>query len=176
MHQYFSFTVGSATKSLTMCDQLFACGTPGRELVSHSLRDTPTFQGQRTTCTAAGALCPGVSIGCALCGVFSPGTCGQQCIIAGIYFKSTLGEGWFLKDKCSKFQVYIVDWVPTPAKPKLLPRTPQMLLKQGWWRSSTRECTMTEFGRTLQARDTKTTSSSSSSGATGSRRWDRLKL
>ena len=42
----------------------------------------------RSTCQTyqtMGKLCPGVSIGCALCGLFLPGTCGDQCIVAGIY-------------------------------------------------------------------------------------------
>ena len=39
----------------------------------------------RSTCKISGALCPGITIGCALCGVFAPGTCGDTCIIAGLY-------------------------------------------------------------------------------------------
>ena len=39
----------------------------------------------RSTCKITGALCPGIVIGCALCGVFAPGTCGDTCIIAGLY-------------------------------------------------------------------------------------------
>ena len=39
----------------------------------------------RSTCKITGALCPGITIGCALCGVFAPVTCGDTCIIAGLY-------------------------------------------------------------------------------------------
>ena len=39
----------------------------------------------RSTCKIAGTLCPGITIGCALCGVFAPATCGDTCIIAGLY-------------------------------------------------------------------------------------------
>ena len=39
----------------------------------------------RSTCKITGALCPGITIGCALCGVFAPATCGDSCIIAGLY-------------------------------------------------------------------------------------------
>ena len=39
----------------------------------------------RSTCKITGALCPGITIGCALCGVFAPATCGDTCIIAGLY-------------------------------------------------------------------------------------------
>ena len=39
----------------------------------------------RTTCAASGNLCPGVNIGCSLCGIFLDGTCSLQCTIAGFY-------------------------------------------------------------------------------------------
>ena len=39
----------------------------------------------RSTCKIAGTLCPGITIGCALCGVFAPATCGDTSIIAGLY-------------------------------------------------------------------------------------------
>ena len=84
-----SFTVGTATRSLPMCEQLFKCpSSPAHALLTNALSDTPTNDEPsltRTTCTAAGNLCPTVSIACALCGVFLPGQCGDQCIIAGLY-------------------------------------------------------------------------------------------
>ena len=67
-----------------MCDQLFPCATPSRGLLKNSLSPTPAIEG-RTTCDAATNLCPTVSIGCALCGIFLPGQCTDQCIIAGLY-------------------------------------------------------------------------------------------
>lgn len=39
----------------------------------------------RTTCKMTGRLCPGISIGCALCAILSPDTCGAVCPIAGLY-------------------------------------------------------------------------------------------
>ena len=45
---------------------------------------TESIQG-RSTCKITGALCPGITIGCAVCGIFAPATCGDTCIIAGLY-------------------------------------------------------------------------------------------
>lgn len=36
-------------------------------------------------CANVKAVCPGVSIGCALCGIFSPGTCSEVCIVGGLF-------------------------------------------------------------------------------------------
>ena len=75
--------VTSKNRLTEMCNQLFACETAGKDIAAAVLatpNNTP-----RATCKAAGALCPGVSIGCAMCGIFLPGTCGNQCIIAGLY-------------------------------------------------------------------------------------------
>ena len=57
-----------------------------QELVSDALAAPGNSLRQgRATCAAAGNLCPGVSIGCALCGIFLDGTCSVQCTIAGLY-------------------------------------------------------------------------------------------
>jgi len=42
-----------------------------------------------TSCSVSGSMCPGIIIGCSLCGMFSPGTCGDTCIVAGIYCGAT---------------------------------------------------------------------------------------
>ncbi len=85
-----SFSVGSSTAHLAMCEELFECDVPAdvslQEVLStRNPEEAVTVAQMRTTCAAAGAICPGLSISCALCGVFLPGTCGNQCIIAGLY-------------------------------------------------------------------------------------------
>jgi hypothetical protein len=89
--------VGSSTLNLNLCDQLFPCAsTTALELLRHSLKPVTAAANAnadaeernrqaKTTCHATAALCPAVSISCALCGWFLPGTCGEQCIIGGIY-------------------------------------------------------------------------------------------
>ena len=89
-----SYQVGLTAKDPVLCDTLFACPTPAMALLAE-IKDEPqasdfdepeiVFSQPRATCQAAGKLCPGISIGCALCGLFSPGTCGDQCIVAGLY-------------------------------------------------------------------------------------------
>ncbi|XP_059096535.1 uncharacterized protein LOC131891056 isoform X2 [Tigriopus californicus] len=78
-----SHTIGRDTRSKKMCASLFPCSMPVDATVQVILK--PPMRHGRATCKAAGTLCPGVSIGCALCGIFSPGTCGTQCIVAGLY-------------------------------------------------------------------------------------------
>ena len=81
----YSHTAGVATKDIALCESLFPCSTHAADL------DIPTHRREgRATCKAVNAVCPGISIGCALCGGFLPGTCGDQCIIAGIYCGSSL--------------------------------------------------------------------------------------
>ena len=46
-------------------------------------------KGRSTTCEVTGSLCPGIIVGCSLCGMFSPGTCYETCLVAGFYCGST---------------------------------------------------------------------------------------
>ena len=98
-----------------MCESLFPCETSVEEIRKEALFDATSPNNQalpttglfstlfaptadynihksttdiregRSTCKISGQLCPGITIGCALCGVFAPGTCGDTCIIAGLY-------------------------------------------------------------------------------------------
>lgn len=43
----------------------------------------------RVLCHGSGSLCPGIVIGCSLCGMFSPGVCDDTCIVAGLYCGGT---------------------------------------------------------------------------------------
>ena len=90
-----SYQVGLTAKDPVLCNTLFACSTSAMELLAE-IKVEPVasdfeeeaelaFSQPKATCSAAGKLCPGISIGCALCGLFSPGTCGDQCIVAGVY-------------------------------------------------------------------------------------------
>ena len=54
-------------------------------MTSDSFNPSTEIRQSRSTCKITGALCPGITIGCALCGVFAPATCGDTCIIAGLY-------------------------------------------------------------------------------------------
>ena len=101
----YSHAAGVATKDISLCETLFPCSTNAADL------DIPTHRREsRATCKAVNAVCPGISIGCALCGGFLPGTCGDQCIIAGIYCGSSLIACGQQKESSSK------------RKPKLTPR------------------------------------------------------
>jgi len=44
-----------------------------------------TEQQGRVTCEGAGKICPGLSIGCAMCGLYAPAICGSSCTVAGLY-------------------------------------------------------------------------------------------
>ena len=85
--------MGSSTKNGGLCDTLFSCPTKslellnqvGDELNENDFENNDNLKQGRSNCIALGKLCPGISIGCSLCGMFSPGTCGEQCIVAGIY-------------------------------------------------------------------------------------------
>ena len=104
--------VGKSSGDLRMCESLFPCQTSVDEIRREALQSSnaesippngllaslfsPTMASDsfnpstyvrqsRSTCKITGALCPGITIGCALCGVFAPGTCGDTCIIAGLY-------------------------------------------------------------------------------------------
>jgi len=80
-----SHEAGIATKDVELCETLFPCSSHASDL------DIPTHRREgRATCKAINAVCPGISIGCALCAGFLPGQCGNQCIIAGIYCGSSL--------------------------------------------------------------------------------------
>jgi len=77
-----SHLVGASTNDLSMCDKLFHCATSAQDF------NIPGSYGRaegRAGCGAVNAICPGVAIGCSLCSVYAPGTCGDQCIIAGLY-------------------------------------------------------------------------------------------
>lgn len=108
--------VGKSAGDLRMCESLFPCHTSVEEIKdealfvemspNHSSRpglfatlfaptmadtfksSTEVIQG-RSTCKITGALCPGITIGCAVCGIFAPGTCGDTCIVAGLYCGSS---------------------------------------------------------------------------------------
>lgn len=73
-----SYELGTKTGNSGLCNQVFRCGLEenlslpaGREFVPE--------------CANVGAVCPGASIGCALCGMFLPGACGTVCPMAGIF-------------------------------------------------------------------------------------------
>ena len=68
---------------MDFCDKLFECSSFKALEIVEDVKDKAVAP--KATCNAVGKLCPGVSIGCAMCGLFLPGTCGPQCIVAGIY-------------------------------------------------------------------------------------------
>ncbi|XP_023342735.1 uncharacterized protein LOC111712379 [Eurytemora carolleeae] len=56
------------------CKSLFDCS-----------EDLFRNQQGRITCQGAGVICPGLSISCAMCGLYAPATCGAACTAAGLY-------------------------------------------------------------------------------------------
>merc|ERR1712088_12282 len=83
VHQVLgSHLAGSSTRDLSMCQKLFPCSTSAADF---NVGGASASAESRAGCGAVNAICPGVAIGCSLCSVYAPGTCGDQCIIAGIY-------------------------------------------------------------------------------------------
>jgi len=64
------------TMGFDSCHTLFTC--------SQDYFQTE-FQQARATCEAGAMVCPAISIGCAMCGLFAPATCSQICTFAGLY-------------------------------------------------------------------------------------------
>ena len=89
LYSHFSYQLGSSTGDENFCDTLFTCPTPSDELLNQVGKEATVEDFEkaesRSNCIASKKLCPGISIGCSLCGLFSPGTCGDQCIVAGVY-------------------------------------------------------------------------------------------
>ena len=68
-----SYEVGKKTSNhgmMDMCSKYFPCQIEKQD---------------RIQCSNTAHLCPGYSIGCALCGLFLPQTCGFVCPVAGLY-------------------------------------------------------------------------------------------
>jgi len=90
LHQLLgSYQVGKSTGDGELCDKLFACAAPSAaerriQLLGPKAYPIAPAQG-RTSCGGVSAICPGVAIGCSVCGLYAPGLCGDQCIIAGLY-------------------------------------------------------------------------------------------
>merc|ERR1712109_148934 len=78
-----SNVVGKSSGDLRMCESLFPCETSVEEIRKEALFDatadysihksTTDIREGRSTCKITGQLCPGITIGCALCGVFRSG-------------------------------------------------------------------------------------------------------
>jgi hypothetical protein len=49
-----------------------------------------TIQPDEETCSSAGALCPGVSVSCAVCAIFLPSGCGPTCTVGALFCGTTL--------------------------------------------------------------------------------------
>ncbi|XP_023343089.1 uncharacterized protein LOC111712640 [Eurytemora carolleeae] len=73
-----SFELGASSTDSEICGQVFRC-----ELEENF--DLPEQQPRLPECSNIGAVCPGAAIGCTLCGMFLPGTCGTLCPMAGIF-------------------------------------------------------------------------------------------
>ncbi len=74
-----------------MCEELFPCEVGASAALQEILvarnpddASASAFQ-ERTTCAAASVVCPGLSIGCALCGAFAPPGACPQCVISAFY-------------------------------------------------------------------------------------------
>ena len=73
-----AYNVGSSTTDSKLCQWLFPCR--GQHEIEAS-----GIEGRIVPCKVTGAMCPGYSITCALCGMFLPKACGVICPYAGLY-------------------------------------------------------------------------------------------
>ena len=73
-----AYDAGLESKDVDLCRKLFPCPkVPTFE--------TATGMESRITCPELAHLCPGYSVGCALCAVFMPETCVVVCPFLGLY-------------------------------------------------------------------------------------------
>jgi len=73
-----SYELGTTTRNADLCANVFRCGLDENLELPQGRKNLPK-------CENVGAVCPGASIGCALCGMFLPGACGTLCPMAGIF-------------------------------------------------------------------------------------------
>ena len=81
-----AYKVGSSTVDSKLCQWLFPCRGDYHEIEESEIegRGNSDFSSSRN-CKLTGAMCPGYSITCALCGMFLPDACGVICPYAGLY-------------------------------------------------------------------------------------------
>jgi len=77
-----AFDLGSETRKPELCSSVFRCDLEENLELSDGRTDLPN-------CDSAGAVCPPVGIGCALCGMFLPGVCSTICPFAGVFCGAT---------------------------------------------------------------------------------------
>ena len=71
---------GTSTTDSRLCQWLFPCRGDHNKIEASS-----EIEGRIVPCKVTGAMCPGYSITCALCGMFMPSACGVICPYAGLY-------------------------------------------------------------------------------------------
>jgi len=74
-----AFELGQASKKSALCDQVFACAKTDIDL------PLPSVGRSEVDCSDLAQVCPGLAIGCNLCGMFIPGLCAATCPMAGLF-------------------------------------------------------------------------------------------
>merc|ERR1712088_539077 len=80
-----AFELGRQTQDEELCEKVFPCG------VEINLPTEAEVQARIAVpdCDELGMVCPGLSIGCSLCGGHIPGLCGPMCPLAGLFCGSS---------------------------------------------------------------------------------------
>jgi len=79
-----AFELGQRTRRVNLCSEVFECANSEADI------PIPNPNSRKTVdCGGLGKVCPGLSIGCSLCGLFIPGLCGAVCPFAGIFCGSS---------------------------------------------------------------------------------------
>merc|ERR1719213_135041 len=74
-----AFDLGAKTRKPELCSSVFRCELEMNLQLSDGRNNLPV------QCENVGAVCPGVGISCAVCGMFLPGVCSTVCPMAGLF-------------------------------------------------------------------------------------------
>merc|ERR1711997_102506 len=75
-----SFELGFETEDEQICKDIYECDTAEQDTAEKGKQGRDGLK-----CHQTNAACPGVAIGCTLCGMVLPGVCGSTCTPAGFF-------------------------------------------------------------------------------------------
>merc|ERR1712115_717993 len=80
-----AFDLGRKTKEEELCESVFPCGKE----INLPTEDEIIARVAVPECSELNMVCPGLSIGCSLCGGHIPALCGPMCPLAGLFCGSS---------------------------------------------------------------------------------------
>merc|ERR1712088_699705 len=80
-----AFDLGRKTKEEELCESVFPCGKE----INLPTEDEVMARVAVPECSELNMVCPGLSIGCSLCGGHIPALCGPMCPLAGLFCGSS---------------------------------------------------------------------------------------